>query len=247
MKSIDANDVLEAARKMYINIKERGKYSGELSWERCYLSFHRLQSAAKASEPLKDEACLSLAVYLASYGMYRGSSFVSQCDASIHRPIVEMLAAKECRELALAAQKGFLGTADRKYLWELEKRISTHYGEVREKVLSWSLTGGARAGRPTSPISRVLVSKILLGALGCVPAYDTRFCESAKRFASRVPRSLSESSLVKLYEAFSGVQGDLKRACCEMPFLDTRDKESSNLTYPPVKVIDMGMWYLGGQ
>lgn len=55
MESINASDVLEAARKMYSNIKEREKCSGELSWERCYQSFRELQNAARASERLEDE------------------------------------------------------------------------------------------------------------------------------------------------------------------------------------------------
>lgn len=247
MESINASDVLEAARKMYSNIKEREKCSGELSWERCYQSFRELQNAARASERLEDEACLSLAVYLASYGMYRGSSFVSRCDASIHRPIVEMLASEEYRELAFRAQKGFLQSADRKRLWKLEKRVSAHYGEARTEVFSWDLTEGTKARKPVGPVSQILVSKILLGTLGCVPAYDARFCKSAKKFASRVPCSLSENSLVKLYEAFSEVEDDLERTCGEMVFLSAGGGGSNDLTYPPVKVIDMGMWCLGGR
>jgi len=54
------------------------QYHRYRSWEHCYSCFQRLQSSK--SEENVDTATLHLAFYLASWGMYRGSSQLLQKD-----------------------------------------------------------------------------------------------------------------------------------------------------------------------
>ena len=56
------------------------------SWEHCYKSFHDARGCKTADQ---DYLSLMLAFYLASWGMYRGSSFLLQKDYKIHRPVLE--------------------------------------------------------------------------------------------------------------------------------------------------------------
>ncbi len=64
------------------------------SWEHCFKYF----SQGKLDE---DIACLHLAFYLASWGMYRGSSFLLWKDYLVHREVVQLTAA-DSRKLAEA-------------------------------------------------------------------------------------------------------------------------------------------------
>ncbi len=58
------------------------------SWEHCYKCFY---DARNESNIDYDYLSLQLAFYLASWGMYRGSSFLLQKDYKLHIPVVEEL------------------------------------------------------------------------------------------------------------------------------------------------------------
>ena len=62
------------------------------SWEYCYTAFGNLDSV--------DYLSLHLAFYLASWGMYRGSSFLLQKDYRIHIPVVKELLSEKYDALA---------------------------------------------------------------------------------------------------------------------------------------------------
>src|SRR5262245_31733409 len=66
-----------------------------LSWEHCYQFFRSRGPDAIAADI--DTAALSLAFYLASWGMYRGSSFLLQHDYAVHRAAIERLVSEDFR------------------------------------------------------------------------------------------------------------------------------------------------------
>lgn len=59
------------------------------SWDHCYRYFHSRTSQEIAHD--LDHAALRLGFYLASWGMYRGSGFLIECDYTIHRDVIERL------------------------------------------------------------------------------------------------------------------------------------------------------------
>ena len=59
------------------------------SWEHCYGYFRR--HASFRTEADHDIASLHLAFYLASWGMYRGSSALLWKDYKIHRPAISKI------------------------------------------------------------------------------------------------------------------------------------------------------------
>jgi hypothetical protein len=68
-----------------------------LSWEHRYRFFR-----SRTPEDLlkdKDAAALQLGFYLASWGMYRGSSFLLQHSYTVNIPVVERLASAELAPL----------------------------------------------------------------------------------------------------------------------------------------------------
>lgn len=77
--------IIKSATTFYNQLKadRNGRYR---SWEHCYKCFH---DARNNSDPDYDYMSLQLAFYLASWGMYRGSSFLLQKDYKVHIPVVE--------------------------------------------------------------------------------------------------------------------------------------------------------------
>ena len=58
------------------------------SWSICFEEFKK---ARKQSNPNYDLLALHLGFYLASWGMYRGSSFLKALDYKIHYPAIKMM------------------------------------------------------------------------------------------------------------------------------------------------------------
>ena len=77
--------IAESATSYYDELRKdpNGRFR---SWEHCYSNFYR---ARQEEKPDIDYLSLQLAFYLASWGMYRGSSFLLQKDYRIHTPVVE--------------------------------------------------------------------------------------------------------------------------------------------------------------
>src|SRR5687768_10268886 len=60
------------------------------SWEHCYRFFRQFATPGVVID--RQTAALQLAFYLASWGMYRGSSFLLQYDYTVHLAVVDRLA-----------------------------------------------------------------------------------------------------------------------------------------------------------
>ena len=84
---------MKSQRDVYIKVKDfhsrltDDKHHRYLSWEHCYDYFGQ-------DEVDPDKACLHMAFYLASWGMYRGSAFLLQKDYLIHKEVVSHLLTK---------------------------------------------------------------------------------------------------------------------------------------------------------
>jgi hypothetical protein len=116
-------------------------------WEHCFRYF--------SSKPKDhDLGCLHLSFYLASWGMYRGSAGVRNFDHLVHHPIVEEVLLPRYDSLRGASLDGLLVALD--LIWELAKKIRALYPS--------SIT-----------VTDTLLTKILMGTLGCTPAYDRYF------------------------------------------------------------------------
>ena len=79
--------IIKSSTEFYNDLKadENGRYR---SWEHCYSHFIK---ARESKEVDYDYLSLQLAFYLASWGMYRGSSFLLQKDYKVHIPVVKEL------------------------------------------------------------------------------------------------------------------------------------------------------------
>ena len=88
--------IIKSSTEFYNDLKadENGRYR---SWEHCYSHFIK---ARESKEVDYDYLSLQLAFYLASWGMYRGSSFLLQKDYKVHIPVVKELLGEKYDALA---------------------------------------------------------------------------------------------------------------------------------------------------
>ena len=222
---------LEAARaiaqgaKQFYNKLHCDKHSRFRSWEHCYLAFH---NARRNRKPDIDYLCLHLAIYLASWGMYRGSSFLLKKDYLVHEGIVRLLMDKRYCDLWNIRCCDYLDENNCNLLDELNNKMNLEYGVIRDSV----------KGNTNSDISSTLITKVLMGTMGCVPAYDQYFVKGLRNLgiASGIfgPKSIIEVSKFYMnYEKiFENVRKKIKVTGCDM-------------LYPQMKILDMGIWQYG--
>ena len=159
------------------------------SWEHCYRHFRR-RASLRGQHDLRGSA-LQLGFYLASWGMYRGSGFLLQKDFHVHRKVV--------RELLRP-----------KYDWLLGYRPISMESSIRAIRDILALVEAIRAAydghfrRPDGRrrkiyVSDTLATKIILGAIACVPAYDSLVVEGLR--LEGIPYSaMNQYTLKALFE-----------------------------------------------
>lgn len=221
MEAID--ELINAAQTFYDDARanENGR---SRSWEHCYRVF---RDARTDPSPDCDYLSLHLAFYLASWGMYRGSCFLLQKDYKVLSPIVEEILKPEYDRLFGLACADLRNDDVRGQLKELYDYIENHFYPIREEVK------GRVVGYPVSPI---LITKILLGTLGCVPAYDT-FFEKGVRHLGLKEKNYNEDSLLELAKFYEAHNDRLEEA--------RRGMRTDDLIYPQMKLLDMGFWQIG--
>lgn len=221
MDAID--ELIDAAQTFYDDARanENGR---SRSWEHCYRVF---RDARTDPSPDYDYLSLHLAFYLASWGMYRGSSFLLQKDYKVLSPIVEKILKPEYDCLFGLACADLRNDDVQTQLTNVYNDIANDFGPVRNQV----------AGREVpSPVSPVLITKILMGTLGCVPAYD-RFFGIGAKYLGLEKDTYQEKSLRELVDFYEAHNDRLEEA--------RRGFEVDGLIYPQMKLLDMGFWQIG--
>ncbi len=194
-----------------------------LSWEHCYKYFTGTEIDTDV-----DKACLHLAFYLASWGMYRGSSFLLWKDYLIHKPVVELLLKNRHLQAVDFCRAGESELTD---IFNLMASIKKWYQD-RENIQS--VNGDINR---IVNVTDTLATKIALGTLGCVPAYDRYFIDGLR--LSELPYSgLKQGNFLKVVRFYQENEFDFKCAQREI-------KERGGVTYPAMKLVDMYFWQIG--
>ena len=221
MEAID--ELISAAQTFYDDARanENGR---SRSWEHCYRVF---RDARIDPSPDYDYLSLHLAFYLASWGMYRGSCFILQKDYKVHTPIVKEILKPEYDCLFGVACVDLREPEVQERLKNVSDNIANHFGPIRNEV----------AGRKVaSSVSPVLVTKILMGTLGCVPAYD-RFFQVGVATYKVTTQEYSLDSVLRLVDFYEEHNDRLEEA--------RRGMQCEDLIYPQMKLLDMGFWQVG--
>jgi hypothetical protein len=153
----------------YFNETVKDSHGRYMSWRHCYNAF--VENRDNIDEKTIDYLALHLAFYLASWGMYRGSSFLLQKDYKVHVPVVKILMERKYNPLVGISAEELIENVNLELLEEVSERIRRAY--AMEKPSVEGVTNNA---------TDTLVTKILLGTLGCVPAYDRYYVQAVKQY-----------------------------------------------------------------
>jgi len=223
------------------------------SWEYCRNAF----IAARGKElngTVTENLALHLAFYLASWGMYRGSSFLLSLDFSVHKNIVETVMAPKYSDLfdsdTLIKEKRtkylnlMFGDGNEK---GVVQEITDWYNLWHGKVLSSPIddpTGELTHGTNEKDVSAVLVTKVLMGVYGCIPAYDRYVADGLKtqNINATFGRKAVEELLNKtvdneiIYENIN---------CARRAIIEKKAPATEAESYTFMKVLDILFWEIG--
>lgn len=204
----------------YLNGITTDEFHRYKSWDNCHKSF-RVSTQT-------DIHVLELAFYLASWGMYRGSSGLLQKNHLIHKGAVDILFSNEGQKLKCNS-KNEIAKSNIKDILNIKDKLANHYKSIQ-------FIKGADNPKPISPTD-TLLSKILLGTLGCVPAYDRYFIDGLKEKKIK-NTTFNETSLYELFDLIDRNKTELDNA---QKLILTRTKQH----YPVMKILDMYFWQTG--
>lgn len=217
-------DMIISSSTSFYNDLKKDPYGRYRSWEHCYSNFYH---AREKNNIDVDYLSLQLAFYLASWGMYRGSSFLLQKDYKIHAPVVEKLLNKKYDSLMGINCSELKNEVNQKKLIELNAFMSKYYDVIRRNVKEKDLKNN---------LSYTLITKILMGTMGCVPAYDRYFIAGIKN-QKVATESYNIKSILQLAYFYERNESRLEPVRENMRVYD--------LPYPQMKMIDMGFWQIG--
>ena len=196
------------------------KFHRYKSWDNCFQAF----SVSKQTEI----HVLELAFYLASWGMYRGSGGLLQKNHLIHKGAVDIVFSNtnqklKCNKIIEVTKVNIDA------ILNVKNKLAEYYSSIY-------FAKGADKPKPISPTD-TLLSKIMLGTLGCVPAYDRYFIDGLKEMKME-HTGFNEASLNELFN-----------------FIDKNKKEIDQVQklitaktqrhYPLMKILDMYFWQIG--
>ena len=186
------------------------------SFDYCYNYFRTTNDLTQDIE----KTCLVLGFYLASWGMFRGSSFLLQKSIKHFEPTIWHIASFD------------------KSVWEIdidnydERNIQTILKIYHDISLCLISKNNAHL---------TLISKILLGVFGFIPAFDNYFCNSfrdifGQECSFRVVNEKSLNYINKFYEANRQTIDKLSK---ETFTTDFTTGQKTLINYPKAKIIDM--------
>ena len=222
----DIKEIINQGLKFYNKLREdeNGRYR---SWEYCYKIFHDAHTSNNVDDDFIDYLCLHLSFYLASWGMYRGSSFLLQRDYKVHKPVIEVLLESTYDSLWGIEINQYKNIENQEKLKDLVSRIKEVYNEIRLSV---------KESIPKNELSDTLVTKVLMGTLGCVPAYD-RYFISGVRNEKAASGNFNIRSILELVEFYNKYYDDFEQARNQMMVC--------GMEYPQMKILDSCFWQVG--
>lgn len=188
------------------------------SWDNCHQAFMK-QSEIHS---------LVLAFYLASWGMYRGSGGLLQKNHLVHKGAIDILFSKENEKLK-CDQTNEVAKENIEQIMVIKNKLASYYSSIY-------FTKGSNKPKQISPTD-TLLSKILLGTFGCVPAYDRYFIDGLKEMKMEHTR-FSAPSLLELFDFIDKNKIEIGNA-------QKIIKRQTQNHYPLMKILDMYFWQIG--
>ena len=198
------------------------------SWDHCHIAFmNARKQESEGKEIDKDLLSLHLSCYLSSWGMLR-NSFLLDRNYRTHLGIVNIL----------------LDDADYELLWGFPSNQDDEALNTENLKKYWTVIKTARdtftAAYAVDSITDTLVTKILLGTCGCIPATDRLYKKGLGAFGGTQYFGLNAYAKIVRYYWSSWDE-----ICGHLMGVSLVSKEDSSTPYPPMKLMDMCFWQIG--
>ncbi len=192
------------------------------SFDYCYNYFQLTKNLNKDIE----KSCLVIGFYLASWGMFRGSSFLLQKSVKHFQPTIQYIANLD---------KSFWNIDVPNYDKENIQKILELYNEIKSFLIK------------DNNADLTLITKILLGVFGIVPAFDNYFCNTFRDISMGQCgfRNVSIKSLTFIKDFYDANQETIDKLAAETFTKDFETEQKTNINYPKAKIIDMYGFILG--
>ena len=209
--SVDLSGV-DIERNLATYLGDRKPTKRYASFDYCFNYFQEHRENGRLDDLLKGEAvqlsCLHLGFYLASWGMFRGAAQLLQRSVRTYAPVVEALVGAPA------------------HLWTMD-------ADGFDEAAITDVRSFARTLRSAlhDAASDTLVTKVMLGTMGCVPAFDNNF-KKGFRCSTFGPKALRRIGQF-YWDHVDAIEAGRERT------LDFDTGEATERRYTRAKVIDM--------
>ncbi|MFA6089843.1 MAG: hypothetical protein WC755_08350 [Candidatus Woesearchaeota archaeon] len=192
------------------------------SFDYCYNYFRKTNDLTQDIE----KSCLVLGFYLASWGMFRGSSFLLQKSAKHFEPTIQ-----------------YIATLD-KSVWDID---ADNYNEKNIQIIIKIYNNIKHLIISEKQSDITLITKILLGIFGFIPAFDNNFCNSFRKISEGQCgfRKLNIKSLTFIKAFYESNRNIIDKLSEETYTKDFISGQKTTLNYPKAKIIDMYGFTIG--
>ena len=206
-------DLINAGKIFENDIND--EFSRYKSWEFCYKKF-------QDNVYNTDDLAVHLSLYLASWGMYRGSTFLLNKNYKINCGIVEIIKRfqkKYDKYISISSKKQLEEIIENDSFFtaieKLGKEIEEYYyKEIHDKN-----------------VTDTLKTKIIMGTLGITPAYDTYFKDALNDLDAQIVKTFNAKSIKECYKYYNKYYGEFEKL-----------RKNSFKWYPIMKIFDMCLW-----
>lgn len=206
-------DIGEKVKEYTSKSNPEDRYS---SFDYCYNYFRTSTDVTKDIE----KSCLTLGFYLSSWGMFRGSSFLLQKSVKHFEPTILYIASLD------------------KSVWEID--VDCYNDESIQTIIKiFKDIKKLLILNENSDLT--LITKILLGVFGFVPAFDNYFCNSFREiFEGQCGfRKVNTKSLTFIKHFYDTNRVTIDRLSNEIFTTDFKTGQKTDINYPKAKIIDM--------
>ena len=163
------------------------------SWERCYKYFQ--ENVIDNYDYNENDAALMLGFYLASWGMYRGSSkLLTEYTYTIHKGAIKEI--KKHKDNLYDCYNALVT------YYNLDKDTAKNNKTIKSKNKDTKRNKGVST-------TNTLISKIILGTLGAMPAYDKFLKDGIKCFNYKFDCKIKQSISFKGENIFNSDRNDI--------------------------------------
>lgn len=206
--------------KNFQNLLKQDENNRYQSWKHCYEAFGDITKD-------NDYLALHLGFYLASWGMYRGSTGLLQKDYKIHIGAVKIV--KEYHKDLRCSQNLEVSINNIYAIINLKEELFNHYNQYKYQTKENTFE--------PKPPTHTLLSKIVLGTLGCSPAFDRYFNEGTKLMEVKASK-FEKKDFEELFKF-------IERNKTEIIQFQKELLREEGVYYPVFKLVDMFFWNEG--